>query len=137
MMNIRSYLITIAALTVALLSFSCSQAPKPAIMVVYHGGNEYLILDKGSTYNDGAPAYFVRYYSSNPGDQAVLNAEKADLYAIIAKHINTNEHQRAVIIATEEKGRLFGLLKPREVTESLSVERVMTYLPKGAKNVPE
>jgi hypothetical protein len=137
MMNIRTYLLSIAALTATLLSASCNRAPQPAVMIVFHGGNEYHIVDEGDTYLDAQPAYFVRYYSSNPGNESVLEAERADLYAIIAKHINTNEHQRALIIATEETGSLFGLLKPREVSHSLTTEKVMTYLPKGAENVPE
>ena len=105
-----------------------ARGPEPAIMTVYEGGNEYSILDRGGSVDEGQPAYLVRYYSENPGNEAVLKEERSDLYAVIAKHIDTNEYQRAVIIATEEKGPLFGVLKPREVSHSLSAEEVLIHL---------
>ena len=104
------------------------QGPQPAIMTVYEGGNEYSILDRGGTFDAGQAAYLVRYYSRNPGNEAVLREERSDLCAVIAKHIDTNEFQRAVIIATEKKGPLFGVLKPREVSHSLSAEEVLSHL---------
>jgi hypothetical protein len=119
----------IIAFATLVLCTSCDQAPEPAVMIVYHGGNEYNILENGDTVDQSQTARLVRYYSKNPGNASVLKAERADLYAIIAKHIDTNEHHRVVIISVEEKGRLFGLMKPREVRESVSAEKVLTYKP--------
>ena len=107
---------------------SMVRGPLPAILTVYEGGNEYSILDRGGTFDAGQAAYLVRYYSKNPGNEAVLEEERSDLCAVIAKHIDTNEFQRAVIIATEEQGPLFGVLKPREVSHSLTAEEVLAYL---------
>jgi hypothetical protein len=115
------------AVSTLLLSVSCSKPNEPAVMNVYHGGNEYRILDRGDTTESGQAAYFVRYWSENPADETIRNAECKDLYAIIAQHIDTNKHQRIVIEAVEEKGRLFGLMKQREVVESKSVETVLNY----------
>ena len=119
----------IISFATVLLCASCDQSPEPAVMIVYHGGNEYSILENGDTVDQGQPARLVRYYSKNPGNASVLKAERADLYAIIAKHIDTNEHHRVVVVSVEEKGRLFGLMKSREVRESVSAEKVLTYKP--------
>ena len=116
---------TLAALL--LLCASCSRPIEPTTMKVYQAGNEYTILDRGETFDEGLPAYFVRFYSENPADDAVLAAECKDLYVIIAKHIDTNKHQRVVIEAVEQKGRFFGIMKPREVRLSSSVADVLAY----------
>jgi hypothetical protein len=135
MMKIMSHqIITLAAV---LLCVSCGQAPEPAVMTVYHGGNEYSILERGDFDDQGLPAYFVRYHSKDPGNEAILKTERADLYAIIAKHIDTNEHQRVVVIAVEEQGRLFGLMKPREVQKVISAQEVLAYKPKAATKASE
>jgi len=96
-------------------------------MTIYHGGDEYRILARGDTVDDGVPAYFVRYYSKGIADENVLAAEQSDLCALIAKHIDTNKHQRVTITAVECKGRLFGLMEPREVSESLTLAEVLKY----------
>lgn len=127
----------IVSCTLLMLSGCGRTSDEAPVMTIYHDGNEYNIIENGDTYDNGQPARLIRYYSENPGNEAVLKAERKDLCAIVAKHIDTNKHQRIVIIATEDKGRLFGLLRPREVSESLSAAEVLTYLPKGAKNVPE
>jgi hypothetical protein len=126
-MKIATHLVV--TVTALILCVSCSRPPEAAVIVVYHDGNEYHIVDRGDAQEEGQPAYFVRYYSKDPGNDIVLDAERADLYAIIAKHIDTNEHQRVVLISTEEKGRLFGLMKPREIRVSSSVEEVLVYKP--------
>ena len=125
----------VAVIALSLL-VSCSQEPEPVTLLVYQGGNEYLILDRGDSYDQGHPAYLVRYYSEDPGDTTVLNAESRDLYAIIAKHIDTNKHERVIIEAVEQKGRLFGIMPQREVRVSKTVEEVMTYTPKAKKLNP-
>ena len=117
----------------ALLMLSgCGRSSKEsAVMIVYHDGNEYNIIEKIDTYDDGLPAHLIRYYSKDPGNEAVLQAERSDLYAILAKHIDTNKHERIVIVSVEEQGRIFGLMKPREIRESISAQDVLAYKPKG------
>lgn len=127
--NLKYLLVSCALLILSGCGRSSNEA---AVMIVYHDGNEYNIIEKVDTYDDGLPAHRIRYYSKDPGNEAVLQAERADLYAIIAKHINTNEHQRVVLIAVEEQGRIFGLMKPQEVSQSLSAEEVLAYKPKDA-----
>ena len=134
-MKIATYLIVTGAALI--LCASCSRAPEPAVMAVYHDGNEYYIVERGDVSEGGQPAYFVRYYSNDLGNEDALDAERADLYAIIAKHIDTNEHQRVVLIAVEEEGRFFGLMKPREVRNSISAQDVLAYKPAGTDETSE
>ena len=130
MKNYFPYAVAVIGLS---LLVSCSQEPEPVTLLIYQGGSEYSILDRGDTYDGGRPAYFVRYFSENPGDTTVLNAESRDLCAIIAKHIDTNKHERVIIEAVEQKGRLFGIMPPREVRMSKTVEEVLAYKSKAKK----
>jgi hypothetical protein len=122
-----------AALMVLTLLVSCSKEPEPAILMVYHEGNEYSILERGDTYDEGKPAYLVRYLSEDPNNDVIREAECADLYAIVAKHLDTNKHERVVIEAVDQKGRLFGIMAPREVRERKSAEEVLAYKPEAKK----
>ena len=134
-MNIAAHLIV--TVLVLVLCVSCSKSPDPPVMAVYHDGNEYYIVERGDASEGGQSVYFVRYYSKDLGNEAALDAERADLYAIIAKHIDTNEHQRVTLIAVEEERRFFGLLKPREVRDSISAQEVLTYNPTGTNEPSE
>ena len=119
-------------ISLVLLSFiviSCAREDEAPQLMVYHEGRQYTVLDRGDEAGAVVPTYFVRYLSGNPVDDAVRAAECADLYAIISKHIDTNEHRRVVIYAVAEQGALFGLLPPREVRVSLRVEEVMKFKP--------
>jgi hypothetical protein len=129
----KKYMLNAIPLIAVLLFVSCSREQKQPVMKVYQGGNEYSVLDRGDTHDEGKPAYFVRYLSADPADDVILKTECADLYAIIAKHLDTNEHQRVVIEAVEQNGRLFGLMKPREVRVSKSAQDVLAYKPKEAE----
>lgn len=108
---------------------SCNRTSEEPVMKVYHGGNEYSVLERGDMEDQGLPAYFVRYFSAGPKDDGVVSAEQTDLSAIVAKHIDTNAHRRVVFVAVGEKGRLFGLMKPAVSTRSVSVEEVMKHKP--------
>ena len=112
-----------------MLVSGCSRTEEPSVLVVYHEGNEYHILNRGDTTDAGYPAYFVRYYSANVAREKILEAERSDLCTIIAKHIDTNKHQRVTVSAVERKGRLFGLMEPREISASLSLEEVLRHHP--------
>lgn len=119
------FLFIIAVVASVVMVAGCSRVEETPLFIVYQRGNEYEILDRGDTVDTGQPAYFVRYYSGDVADENVLLAERSDLNIIIAKYIDTNKHQRVVITAVERKGRLFGLMKPREISESLSVAEVL------------
>ena len=127
----------IAAILCIMAAAGCSREEEPAVMLIYHDGNEYTILDRGDSVENGYPAYFVRYYSENIGDASTLTAEQKDLCTIIAKHIDTNKHQRVMITAVERDGRLFGLLAPREITESMSADEVLKYHPARKRSADE
>lgn len=130
-MKIATHLVV--TVTALILCVSCSRSSKPSVLVVYHNGNEYQILERGDASDEGLPARLVRYYSKDLGNDMVLEAERSDLYAIIAKHIDTNEYHRVVLVAVEEQGRFFGLMKPREVRNSISAQEVLAYKPKRAE----
>jgi hypothetical protein len=121
--------LVLIGLLAALVFSGGGPVDQTAQLIVYHEGREYIVLDRGDEPGAGTPTYFVRYLSKNPNNDIVRMAECADLYAVVAKHIDANEHQRVVIYAVAEEGGLFGLLPPREVVESLSVEQVLEYLP--------
>ena len=116
--------VMLAGILVIILA-ACSGEQKKPVMIVFHDGNEYSIVDRGDRTVGEEQIYFVRYISTDSANDAVRNRECADLYAIIAKHIDTNVHQRVVITAVDHQGRLFGLIKPREVVESKSVAEVL------------
>ena len=124
--------VMLAGILVTLLA-ACSGEQKKPVMIVFHEGNEYSIVDRGDMTVDEEQIYFVRYISTDPANDSVRNRECADLYAIIAKHIDTNTHQRVVITAVDHQGRLFGLIKPREVVESKSVAEVLADHPPASK----
>ena len=102
-------------------------------MTVYHAGQEYRIVERGDTYDQGKPAHYIRYYSEDPTDEEVLKRERQDLCAILAKHIDTNVHHRVILISVEEQGRLFGLLPQREVSIALPAEQVWALSRDSAK----
>lgn len=116
--------VMLAGMLVVMLA-ACSGEQKKPVMIVFHEGNEYSIVDRGDMTIDEEQIYFVRYISTDPANDSVRSRECADLYAIIAKHIDTNTHQRVIITAVDHQGRLFGLIKPREVVESKSVAEVL------------
>ena len=100
---------------------ACSGEQPHHVMIVYHDGNEYSVVDRGDMTIGEEQIYFVRYISKDPVNESVRSRECADLYAIIAKHIDTNTHQRGVRTAWDQQGRRGGLIKSREVGESKSV----------------
>jgi hypothetical protein len=116
--------VMLAGMLVVMLA-ACSGEQKKPVMIVFHEGNEYSIVDRGDMTIDEEQIYFVRYISTDPANDSVRSRECADLYAIIAKHIDTNTHQRVIITAVDHQGRLFGLIKPREVVESKSAAEVL------------
>ena len=118
---------------VVIMLAACSGEQKKHVMIVYHDGNEYSIVDRGDMTIDEEQIYFVRYISTDSANDSVRSRECADLYAIIAKHIDTNTHQRVVITAVDHQGRLFGLIKPREVVDSKSVAEVLADHPPAGK----
>ena len=124
--------VMLAGILVILLA-ACSGEQKKPVMIVYHEGKEYSIVDRGDMTIDEEQIYFVRYISKDPVNDSVRSRECADLYAIIAKHIDTNTHQRVIITAVDHQGRLFGLIKPREVVESKSVAEVLADNPSVSK----
>ena len=109
-----------------MLSAGCSRK-EPPVLLLYHGGREYQILDRGSTVSNGELTYFVRYYSQDIRNESVLQAERADLCTIIARHMGTQIHHSVMITAVEQKRRVLGLLNPRSLTERLSMQEVMKY----------
>ena len=126
-------LLSLAGLALMPLLTACDRTEEPPVLLVYHEGKEYQILDRGDAVEDGQPAYFVRYYSKDIHNEAVLGAERKDLCTIIARHINTNVHQRVLITAVEYRDGSFNLFKPREVTQSWSAGEVLKYRPDGRK----
>ena len=120
---------TIHLATVVMLLFlcACSEQVQEPIMKVYHGGHEYTILEKGDTEDNGKLAYYIRYLSRDPLNETVREAEFFDLYSIIAKHVDSNEHQRVVIEAVDHRGKKFGLFKARVYRDSKSVQDVLVY----------
>lgn len=127
-MKLRMHISVVVAL---IFSAGCSRTEDPAVLLVYHEGREYQILDRGDAVDQGEPAYFVRYYTQDMRDEDVRQAEQKDLLSIIARHIDTNEHRRVTITAVDPNERLFGLLAPREDTVSLPVQEVLQYHPGG------
>jgi hypothetical protein len=123
----------LAGLALVVLLTACDRTEEPPVLLVYHEGKEYQILDRGDAMEDGQLTYFVRYYSKDIHDEAVLGAERRDLCTIIARHINTNVHQRVLITAVEHKDGSFRLFNPREITESWSAGEVLKYRPDGRK----
>ena len=108
---------------------ACKPAGEGAVLIVYHDGNQYEILERGDMVDSGVPAYFVRFRSEDPFDASVRGEERGDILAIVAKHIDTNKHHRVVLIAEEKKGPWFGLLTPRAHTESWLSEQVLEFAP--------
>jgi hypothetical protein len=121
--------ITLGLCALCLLVVSCSREQEKNVVTAYYQGNKYDVIDKGDILDQGKPAHFIRYYSDDPFDEAVLEQDRSDILAIVAMHIDTNKHQRVVMTAVERKGPLFGIMKSREVTKSYSAAEVMTYLP--------
>lgn len=123
----------VAASVMTLACVSCDRASEKPVLNVYHNGNEYEIIERGDIIVQGENTHFIRYYSDDPFDKEVQKAELADIYAIVAKHIDTNEHQRIEVTAVEREGRWFGMMERREQTQSISAEEVLKYKPKDKK----
>jgi hypothetical protein len=120
-----------AALILMLLTAACKRADESPVLLLYHEGTEYRILDRGTAEQDGIPTYFVRYYSRDLHDEDVLQAERRDLLTIVARHVNTNVHRRVLVTAVENKSGFLRFIKPHEITQSFSVEEVREILSEG------
>lgn len=123
------WIVLFVAAVALFLTYSCTQRPETAVLLVYQNGNRYEILDKGDLLDGGKPVRFIRYYSEAPFNDAVREREHRDLLTLMARHSDTNMNQQVFITSVERDERLFGLIKPREHIAVYSAEEVMKYAP--------